>query len=444
MKSSTLVVGGGIAGIVAALKARRRGDAVTLIEKEPVLGGLLTSMRPGGGEKWFDHGTHIPAPTGNAELDEVLFAAVRGDAWITLPLLKAATFWNGTFGAASPCLDLRTLPDDAYRAVLAEMLAPGEAAAGGLENLEQQLRGAYGPEMVRRVFGPVLQKFLNEPVGALAVDSHLLFGLIRFICAEASQVRELKRDPQMDRKLAFHSYREVVPGNHGVAGYYPRSGGAGRWIDCLAAQLRDAGVTIRTGVYATSINVAAGRAVLGDRSEIAFDRLAWSLPPAVLLRTCAHPVARDLAAPRMAAIMLFHFVTDRAPSTDAFYVTCYDPALRTFRVTLYRNLQPDGKGAARITVEVLRPTSDQPKATPAEIFSELITMGVVSPESTFAECYVQEIGNGFPIQTIAHQRSTQIAGETIEHEFENVRLLGRASGRGFFMKDVLLNAWATA
>lgn len=444
MKSSLLVVGGGIAGIVTALRARSRGDEVTLIEKEPVLGGLLTSVRPGNGEHWFDHGTHVPAPTGNAELDNVLFGRMAAGAWTALPVLKAATYWNGKLGAESPCLDLRTLAPAAYAAVLREMLVPARATCGAAENLGQQLTAAYGPEMVRWVFEPVLRKFFNEGVEALAPDAHLLFGLSRFICGEAAQVRDLKRDPGLDRKLAFHSYRETVPGSHGAAGYYPREGGAGRWIDGLEAQLRAAGVTVRTGEATKTIALAAGRAVLGDGSELTFDRMAWSLPPGVLLRACGHPVARELSPPRMAAITLFHFVTDRAPTTEAYYVTCYDPARRAFRVTLYRNLQPHETGAARLTVEVLSPAPDQPKPTVAEVFAELKAMGLVSAETNFSASHVQEIPNGFPIQTLAQQRGSQLAAETVEREFPHVTLLGRAAGRGFFMKDVLLHAWSAA
>jgi protoporphyrinogen oxidase len=444
MKSSTLVVGGGIAGIVAALRARRRGDDVTLIEKEPVLGGLLTSVRPGDGKNCFDHGTHVPAPTGNAELDEVLFASVRNDAWTTFPVLKAATYWNGRLGAESPCLDLRTLGPTAYAAVLREMLSPARVTSGVPENLGCQLAEAYGPAMVRCVFEPVLRRFFNEGVDALAVDAHLLFGLSRFVCAEAAQVRELKRNPGLDRKLAFHSYRETVPGSHGAAGFYPREGGAGRWIDGLEAQLQEAGVTIRTGVATKTIDLAAGRAVLGDERELTFDRMVWSLPPGILLRACRHPVARELSAPRMAAITLFHVVTDRAPTTDAYYVTCYDPARRPFRVTLYRNLQPHESGAARITVEVLNPVAGQTKPSPAEIFTELKEMGLVARDAACSACHVQEIPHGFPIQTMEQQRGSQLAAETVEREFWNVTLLGRAAGRRFFTKDVLLHAWSAA
>jgi protoporphyrinogen oxidase len=298
MKLSLLVVGGGIAGIVAALRARLRGDDVTLIEKEPTLGGLLASLRPGSGAHWFDHGTHIPAPTGNLELDRVLFERIVGSEWTTLPRMKAATFWNGKLGAESPCLDLRTLAPAAYAAVLREMLVAAPAASGVPEQLGQQLTAAYGPEMVRWVFAPVLRKFFNEGVETLAVDAHQLFGLSRFICAEAAQTCELKRDPALDRKLAFHSYRDAGPSNHGVGGYYPREGGAGRWIDGLETQLKEAGVVIRTGVATTMFDLAAGRTVLGDGSEVRFDRVAWSLPPGVLLRACGHPVARELSATR--------------------------------------------------------------------------------------------------------------------------------------------------
>jgi hypothetical protein len=42
------------------------------------------------------------------------------------------------------------------------------------------------------------------------------------------------------------------------------------------------------------------------------------------------------------------------------------------------------------------------------------------------------------------QRGSQLAAETVEREFSNVTLLGRAAGRRFFTKDVLLHAWSAA
>lgn len=64
MTSTVAVVGGGLAGITAALGCADAGYDVTLLEARPRLGGLTHSFRrdaPGGGSDgiWVDNGQHV-------------------------------------------------------------------------------------------------------------------------------------------------------------------------------------------------------------------------------------------------------------------------------------------------------------------------------------------------------------------------------------------------
>lgn len=54
MKTSVLVVGAGVAGMVAALRQAHAGRSVTLLERQPRLGGLLGSCAVPGSEHVFD------------------------------------------------------------------------------------------------------------------------------------------------------------------------------------------------------------------------------------------------------------------------------------------------------------------------------------------------------------------------------------------------------
>lgn len=51
------IVGGGLAGIAAALAVADGGAEVTLIERRQSLGGLTSSVRRNG--LWFDNGQHV-------------------------------------------------------------------------------------------------------------------------------------------------------------------------------------------------------------------------------------------------------------------------------------------------------------------------------------------------------------------------------------------------
>ena len=57
MTEHTIVIGGGVGGMVAALRARRHGASVQLVEARDRLGGLASSVAAGG--TTFDGGPYI-------------------------------------------------------------------------------------------------------------------------------------------------------------------------------------------------------------------------------------------------------------------------------------------------------------------------------------------------------------------------------------------------
>lgn len=440
MKSSMLIVGGGIAGIVAALRARAFGWSVTLVERQPELGGLLASHRPAGTDLTFDHGTHIPAATGEAALDDLLFGGLPAEDWHAFPVLHAGTYWNGRLSPDSACLDLRTLPASDYQNVLTGLLAVPPEGPRPFRTLAEQLVAVYGHGMWVTVFEPALHKLYGCGAGELAPEAHRLFGLIRFICLDPERVRELKRQPALDAKLALHDFRETAPGVAALPAHYPRRGGVGRWVEHLAARLVEAGVTVRTNVALTRLDPAAGTATAADGETFAYDQLVWSLPPAMLLRLVGHPAVAP-PPPRFAKAWLHHFVTDAPPAVACQYVTCFDPARRSFRVTLYDNLQPERRGPSRVTVEVLAPDPAQPPLLPDQVFAELKQMGLLPAAARAERNFVHELGPAFPIQTIAYRAAAAQTAALVASDLPRTRLLGRAAGQGFFMRDVLLNAW---
>ena len=68
---TTVVIGGGIAGIVAAYRLASHGSKVILVERAKSLGGLLRSRSING--KFFDYGSHLLSKTGLVDLDSFLF-----------------------------------------------------------------------------------------------------------------------------------------------------------------------------------------------------------------------------------------------------------------------------------------------------------------------------------------------------------------------------------
>jgi squalene-associated FAD-dependent desaturase len=57
--TSVAVIGGGLAGLAAAVAARQHGLAVALFEARPTLGGRARSFRDPRSGDWIDHGQHV-------------------------------------------------------------------------------------------------------------------------------------------------------------------------------------------------------------------------------------------------------------------------------------------------------------------------------------------------------------------------------------------------
>ena len=74
---SVVVVGGGLAGITAALDAAEAGAAVTLVERRSRLGGLTWSFERDG--RWFDNGQHVFLRCCTAYLELLGRLGVGGD-----------------------------------------------------------------------------------------------------------------------------------------------------------------------------------------------------------------------------------------------------------------------------------------------------------------------------------------------------------------------------
>jgi len=438
-----LVVGGGIAGLTAALGSAKRGQQVLLIEKQERLGGLLASWRDEETGCWFDRGTHIPASTGDATLDEILFGWMAEEEWQKLSCVKAGTFWNGRMQSESPCLDLRSLDPNSFVRVIEEITDRGRPMHGGLgcANLRQELDADYGPFTRERVFDPALKKFYGTGSENLAPGAHRLFGMMRFIGPDADTTRELKLDPNLDGRLAHHNGRAVSD----LRSFYPKRGGCGRWVDRLECMAREQGTHIQTGLSVDLIDPEARVALLADGTSWAFDRLIWTLPAGLLLRAAGLSLPGGGSAPKFSRVRLHHFKCKGRLQTDAHYITCYDPDFHAFRATLYDNLQPgESDGSPRITVEVLVPPTEGECLEGAGIISELIRMGIVSKDTRPLRCLVQDLARGFPVQTPDFIHSVNQQARRVEQDLPFAVLAGRGSGGCFFMKDALLEVWRIA
>lgn len=436
-----VVVGGGMAGMTAALLLAGQGRAVTLIEPEPQLGGLLRSKyREGGG--WFDFGTHVLSETGHAELDAMLFAGCQGDDWIRHEVISCSTFSHGTT-SPSVFLDARSLPLAAYEKGLGDLLqAP--PAQGPFGTLAERLSATFGATFAEQLFRPILQKFTGHALEELSDQSHLLFGLKRLLCGTPDEAKAWKQASAWnDDRLAFHHTAEGAPKK---LHYYSAHKGVGLWAEQLTEQLRNAGVEVRTQTGVKRLQSEAGNVThveLTSGESIACGRLIWSAPSFFLLRAASLPMPSS-GPPAVCKMLLVDLLLDAPLFLEDFYLTCYDPDFRLFRVTNYTALQrtPMNAPAHRVTVEVILPPGvalDPATVTPEALLDEMQRMGILAPGTKLIQAWVDDLKHGFPVQTPAVAAANEAMASTAMEHFSNLVLLGRTAGRAFFMGEVLLD-----
>lgn len=435
----TVVVGSGVAGLLSAMIAARSGESAVVIDKSSEPGGLLKSVR-GPGDHWFDLGTHLLEETGNPEIDRILWGDLHSGDWHILGSARGGNYL-GKMNTKSAFPDVRFLPDSIYCRGMVEMIQanPGKKSH---ENLFDQLMGLYGPTLCEHVLFPVLHKFLGADLRQLAPDSHNLFGLRRIIALSSEATSRLKALPELDAKIAWHDDRAF---QRPTKSFYPATGGAGRWVNQLVAELKRLNVEILTGKQITSIDGTSDRVTaveLDDGLQIGCRELIWAAPVAFLLRAMKQSAPSRSGPPAMLSTTLFHYDLDRRYIPDLHYVYFFDPSVQSFRATLYDNFRPGTtEGHHPITVEVIRQGGSEQTCSKERVFEELKITGLIPRESSYHGVMEQDLPAGFPLPTCDIVQSGRRQAEQINNQFENITLVSRSSGGSFFMSDVIADTW---
>lgn len=433
--TTAIVAGGGIAGLLAAKLLTRQHERVLLIERDTACGGLLGSVTNEAGVV-FDHGAHLLSDTGVPALDALLFGDLNDADWHTFHVLRAGNWFAGAMNRDSPFPDARRLGPEMLRAGLEEMaLAATIQYDKAPSDLAEVLSRRFGDTLATHVAGPVVHKQLRTDPQQLHPDTP--FTIRRMVCANAAESRALKNDPRFSEPVAFASYEEGVGS---IRHRYPHAGGIGRWVDGFVAGLRDDGVEFVHDQVIDRLAHANGHissVTLSNDDTIACDVLAWTLPPALLLRAAG--VRFESPPPLLAPTGLFHLVFDSAFDDPNYHITCYDDTFHTFRVTLYPNLRnTPQQGPFNCTVEIIGDAKTDFLPLLPKIVEELRLMGITAPGARLVSCQLHVVPVGFPATTHDFMARNAAQAALAHQHLDNALLIGRARCPPFFTSDVLI------
>ena len=226
-----------------------RIDDVFLIEQQNELGGLLRSRTNSTGHT-FDTGTHFLVPTNIPGANKLLFEDLSyNNCYQFTDSLLEGNYFNGVLNQESGSIDTRTLSPDIHARGLVELLN-AVPDSGSNANLEQKLKGTYGPTFTNHVFEPVIRSLTGRGLADLHPTAHLSFLITRLIVLESRASIEIKKSEFFDSKIAW---TRNIDGESGTLKLYPKSGGVGTWILGLENRIRKMGVNVITGTKVNSI-----------------------------------------------------------------------------------------------------------------------------------------------------------------------------------------------
>lgn len=347
---SVVVVGGGLAGIAAALECADGGARVTLVERRRNLGGLTWSFRHG--DMWIDNGQHVFLRCCDeylaflrriGGLDDVEMPA-RLDVPVVAPALS-----RRRKGEPTPVvgrLARSNLPSPLHLAgslvryphlPLADRLRLGVAVAAF-----RRVR-LGDPPLDEETFRDWLVRHHQTPAAIEAVWDLITVPTVNLPAAESSMAmaaKVFKTGLLEDRSAADIGWSRVPLGRlHG---------------ENAEAALRLAGVDIRMNerVRTVSVNegsdpeVQEGFSVLGEGWRLDADRVVVALPhdeAAQVLPVGAIDNQEELAGLGSSAIVDVHLVYDRKVTDWPFMAAVHSPVQWVFDRTASSGLPRDDK-----------------------------------------------------------------------------------------------------
>lgn len=415
--SNLAIVGGGPAGLTAALLAAEAGHRVTLIEAGTRLGGMAASITVSG--QRVDLGSHRLHPAAPADVLDLLRRLLGDD-------LQTRTR-NGRIGLGGRLVGFPLEPLDMMRSLPVKFAAAAarDAVLSPLRSEQadtyaEVVRSRLGPAVLEWFYGPYAQKLWGHPPQELA--------------GEIARRRISVAGP------AALAGKILATRTNGRPKFlYPRYG-YGQIVDELSSAAQGAGVTtmLETTVSAiveTNVDV---QLTIGSQQHH-FDRLFWTAPPNALAEVLARPspLGTEPPVPHRAMVLVYLTLdTDQYTPFDAHYFPSLDvlPA----RISEPKNYRTgdDPSGRTVICAEVVCDVGDEVwRASPGDLAQRVISgLGRAGlPPLPLLSCHLERLPMVYPVLLANRPEArSELVGQSRRHE--RIAVFGR---QGLVVSDNL-------
>lgn len=455
---TSLVVGGGISGLVSAYFLAKAGHQVTLVERNAQCGGLLRSFDYGEFGK-FDYGAHNILELGIAELDELFWSLWPEEDWqVTLTRngqTRALTglIYQNTLQHGSPFIDLRAHPKwSEYVAALMVHLNQSHEEVSIWHNLSAKAYSEYlfGEKITADIISPALLQLHNKPAGELNAMVLFLTQFTRLVMFDEPMMLELLATKRLAKRLSYPDQLNLPESILNLRrSLYPRKYGIYRVIEALQAKCEDLGVTFLMNAQVAAIEIASTQiAKITVQTDSVLQE--FKPPKAVFWTAGLMPLANlmQLEMPkqwdRPAKTLMSHFLFSQPLNAGQLsFIYDYDAGSKIFRIDNYTQYCEGAPraGGYPVTVESLMYGEFDATTLRTEIIQEMQSVGLLADPTDILFATTEVLDYGFPMLSQRNVQQMNQLREAVQGVgLHNLEVLGVLAKPGlFFESDVLVD-----
>ena len=456
--NTTIVVGGGPVGLIAAylLKKRDPSKHVILVERGEDFGGRYGSYFSESGVV-SDHGMHLIYDSGITEIDDVFLEVMPEDEWnIVRGNYRdiAGCFFNGSLEYGSPYPNVVKGFGDSLALFRQDYFSnvnqrPNYKSWVECSSAEDYYVCNFGQKIYKKVFEPILLNLYGHRGDCLDAFVVNLTALNRIILFESDLVKNIFSNERLRLTIGFPDQLNLpFVRSFDQRGLYPKMGGMFRFIDRLCGALKSSGVEM---LDSAELILKDGTLEVGNSHKqyrISTDTGVDVYWTAGLPSLASHLGLSSMLSSLENTIDLV-FVTlvldVNVFQEPLYYLYCYDEGFATHRVTNYNGYCPlinEGRGFT-VNIELwphkINLDIDDPSINWVEVaICELKRMGLLE-SVLIKESSVKYSKHGSIIPTIENQRTLERIRDAVDRAtppgYQHVGLLSRR--RSFFLPEIL-------
>lgn len=431
MSKHVVILGGGLAGLSCGYELVTRGAKVTVLEREPHVGGMASSFVEEGDEYWcYDFGPHRFHSSDDNLIEHV--REILGDNVVRAKRLSRIVLFNKFFNYP---LDAKNVIRDMPRSLLVRAFADyfkvRVADTLGLskhkdDNFEGWVTRRFGHTLYRVFFGQYTEKAWGMPPSQISADW-------------ASQRITLLSLWDTVKKTLRPPKGKDGPRTLVTDFIYPKYGGIGELARGYARKIEEAGSQVLTNAPAVKV-YRDGNRVTGiqygkhERVDIEADAYVSTIPVVSLAKAVAPKAPAEVLeranSLEYISIVCVYLKLDRPSVSPDSWVYLPEKQLTVHRIAEFKNFSPycAPPDKTMVCAEITCRRGDRIwRMSPEELEKiaerDLVSVGLIEPGQVIST-HLKKIPYAYPVYDLEYKSHLTPVMDYV-HGLDNIHTTGR-------------------